>query len=307
MVTRFSADIDQPSTDGLNTWIVSRAAARDVKGVLSGLGGDEWFSGYPVVGRMARRARSSRGRVLGHLASAASLTRLSTTRLDQLRTWESALTLWFGSRTVFSQRQLAAISIDPIPPAEELLKPALGRISPSEDAVDLATRLDSRVYMQCQLLRDSDATSMASSLELRVPFVDTHIAASARSCPPQYKLDPHAQPPAKRILVRALENLLPPELLQRPKRGFAMPYVSWLEGPLKELEASVRPFESLVRRGFVTQPREPLRFSLHPQRWSLLLLELWAREVLDRPIPEFRPSAPAASMTHPAAAEIAAT
>ncbi|MBK7864645.1 MAG: asparagine synthase (glutamine-hydrolyzing) [Archangiaceae bacterium] len=53
LVPRFAAEIDQPSTDGFNTWLISRAAAKDVKGVLSGLGGDEWFSGYPVVRRMA--------------------------------------------------------------------------------------------------------------------------------------------------------------------------------------------------------------------------------------------------------------
>jgi len=49
----FASQIDQPSADGLNTWIISKAAARDVKGVLSGVGGDEWFAGYPVVRRMA--------------------------------------------------------------------------------------------------------------------------------------------------------------------------------------------------------------------------------------------------------------
>jgi asparagine synthase (glutamine-hydrolysing) len=52
----FAGDLDQPSADGLNTWLISRAAAGDVKGVLSGLGGDEWFAGYPVTRRMSRHA-----------------------------------------------------------------------------------------------------------------------------------------------------------------------------------------------------------------------------------------------------------
>ena len=62
LLPRFAAGLDQPSSDGLNTWLVSAAAARDVKGVLSGLGGDEWFAGYPVTRRMARYTASLAGR-----------------------------------------------------------------------------------------------------------------------------------------------------------------------------------------------------------------------------------------------------
>ncbi|MCC6133388.1 MAG: asparagine synthase (glutamine-hydrolyzing), partial [Acidobacteria bacterium] len=60
----FARDLDQPSCDGLNTWLVSRLAARDVKGVLSGLGGDEWFGGYPVASKLARYSSPFHARFL---------------------------------------------------------------------------------------------------------------------------------------------------------------------------------------------------------------------------------------------------
>src|SRR5712691_4985005 len=72
LLPRFAGDLDQPSSDGLNTWLISRGAAHDVKGVLSGLGADEWFAGYPVARRMMRYANSATGRVevaAGHVAS----------------------------------------------------------------------------------------------------------------------------------------------------------------------------------------------------------------------------------------------
>ncbi|MBI3667182.1 MAG: asparagine synthase (glutamine-hydrolyzing), partial [Acidobacteria bacterium] len=107
LLPRFAEQIDQPSSDGLNTWLVSRAAAKHVKGVLSGLGGDEWFAGYPVARLMAKysspglaRLHTFAGSMAGtvrHLVPESSLRR----RLDQLASRANPLAVWMTDHTVF--------------------------------------------------------------------------------------------------------------------------------------------------------------------------------------------------------------
>ena len=112
LVSRFAADIDQPSVDGLNTWLVSRAAAKNVKGVLSGLGGDEWFSGYAATRNLAKYASGS-GRIYpiaGQLAAAlrqwAPRSYLGR-RLEGLASKGEPMTAWLDCRQVFGY-ELAA-------------------------------------------------------------------------------------------------------------------------------------------------------------------------------------------------------
>ena len=69
LLPRFAAAVDPPSVDGLNTWLISQAAASDVKTVLSGIGGDEWFAGYSVTRRMLRYSTTLLGRAIGGCTS----------------------------------------------------------------------------------------------------------------------------------------------------------------------------------------------------------------------------------------------
>jgi asparagine synthase (glutamine-hydrolysing) len=195
---------------------------------------------------------------------------------------------------VFPRDEVQRLVSGPVEQPEQRLISALGQLGREEHAVDLALRLDLQVYMQCQLLRDSDATSMSSSLELRVPFVDKQIVALGRACPPEYKVDPHASPPAKRVLIKALDDLLPAELLSRPKRGFGLPYEQWLSGPLRELSLSIGPLQALRQRGWIGEGLPTPAIDRFPAHWSLLVLELWARAVLDAaPTPRHHRVAPA--------------
>lgn len=312
LLPQFASSLDQPSADGLNTWIISRAAARDVKGVLSGLGGDEFFAGYPVTRRMARYAADSSlsGRaqaVAGQLAH--SLGRFMPeshlrTRFDNLAARRSALAVWIQGHTVFPHRyacQLAGVETGH-EPQEERFGHLLDEIDPSwrdESPVGLSGLLDVRVYMGSQLLRDSDATSMAHSLELRVPLVDIQIARFSRSCSDQFKLAPRGGggleydvSGAKRVLVHALRDLLPAGTGQRPKRGFALPIDRWLRSTLRELVDETCHPETVARRGLIDPALiEPLYRrrgedapgTLYPRLWSLMVLELWCRATLDSP------------------------
>jgi asparagine synthase (glutamine-hydrolysing) len=306
VLSRFARDLDQPSIDGLNTWFVSRVAAREVKGVLSGLGGDEWFAGYPVASRMARFSSPARGaavRLAGRMASTLSGplagTRLGA-RLENWSSYRSPLALWLGAHSVFSDGDTAKLlGRHADETGEERIVRALlaDGSEPSEESVaSLACRLDAGVYMRSQLLRDGDATSMAHSLELRVPFVDAEVAAFARSCDDRYKVDAagagrtYRTSGAKRVLIEALRDLLPPGIENRPKRGFAMPYETWMRGPLREIALDCTSGETVRARGLLSPPavadlrrrvesHEP--GAAYPKLWSLMILELWCREVLD--------------------------
>src|SRR4029078_4239559 len=129
-----------------------------------------------------------------------------------------------------------------------------------ETAIGLCGQLDVAGYMRCQLLRDSDATSMAHSLELRVPFVDIDMASYSRTCDDEHKLDleissqkPYETAGAKRVLLHALRDLLPANMNQRPKRGFAMPIGNWMTNELREIVSDTCSPTSVERRGLLDQ------------------------------------------------------
>lgn len=304
---QFAGDIDQPSADGFNTWLISRAAARDVKGVLSGLGGDEWFAGYPVTRRMARYDTTAGGQtqsMAGHVAE-----RLAPwipqgwlrERAENLATRRSALATWIQGHTVFHHRlarRMAGLSAGTSP--EPRMLEIIGRDTSDwqrETPIGLSCLLDARVYMSHQLLRDSDAASMAHSLELRVPFVDIHLADFSRGCADEFKLradggssSEYQQSGAKRVLIHALRDLLPESIADRPKKGFALPNVHWMKGAVAPLAEDTCCRESIRNRGLVDpdlvervqRDAQSGGSALFPRLWTLMILELWCRAVIDK-------------------------
>lgn len=308
LLPRFAAELDQPSTDGLNTWLISREAARDVKGVLSGLGGDEWFSGYPTVLKMAKlaspsgRPRAWIGKLAGTFRALAPDTYFGR-RLERVASLGHPLTAWVYHRRTFGYgwagRLVKGASLKRN--AYREVEDRLASVNPEwprESVVGLACLLDADVYMRSQLLRDSDATSMASSLELRVPLVDLRVAEFSRSCADDFKLSrrgfgrtEYVSTGAKRVLIEALRDVLPPEVAQRPKRGFTLPYRQWVQSSLQPLVRETCSRGALAERGLL-DPDLAVKLALgkstqrllSPARaWSLMILELWCRAVIDSP------------------------
>jgi asparagine synthase (glutamine-hydrolysing) len=309
ILPRFAGELDQPSADGLNTWLISRAAARDVKGVLSGIGGDEWFAGYPVTRRMVRYSATTSGRAqaaagrFAHLVARWIPAGGLRERALNLATRRSAVGTWLQTHTVFREavaRRMAGLPFER--GLEDRRIEAILNHERSdwrkETAVGLSCLLDTRVYMMNQLLRDSDASSMAHSLELRVPLVDLALVAFSRSCDDAYKLRPdggsssqYMDSGSKRVLIHALRDLLPPTIANRPKRGFSLPFEHWMRGAVAPLLEDTCSHETVTRRGLldphlVAQARKQhgLRGSGHayPSLWTLMILELWSRAVLDK-------------------------
>jgi asparagine synthase (glutamine-hydrolysing) len=261
-----------------------------------------------VLGR-AQGVAARLARIFGQMVPAGSLRR----RIDNLATRKSPLSTWIQSHSVFTYEiATRMIGLEPGPSSEARIAAVLDEMRPdwmSESAIGLSCLLDTRVYMISQLLRDADATSMASSLELRVPLVDLQVAGFSRTCADEYKLSRgggkgnHYQASgAKRVLIAALQDVLPPAIVNRPKRGFALPLDQWMRKQLAPLAKETCGPEAIRQRGLVDpayanelwrQANSGVGGTHYPKLWSLMLLELWCRAVIDAPLTPLR-SAPVA-------------
>jgi asparagine synthase (glutamine-hydrolysing) len=150
--------------------------------------------------------------------------------------------------------------------------------------------LDTKIFMVSLNLNYNDKMSMASSVEVRVPFLDRELAEfAAWSIPPNLKLKGFFQPATKHIFRRAMQDVLPAEVLRQPKAGFAAPVDYWLAHDLREMvddllsETNIRKrrlFRPEVVRRFVDEHRGGTQ-DWSMQIWQFLTLENWMRIFLD--------------------------
>ncbi len=285
--------MDQPSVDGFNTFIISRAVRRTgLKVALSGQGGDELFAGYDTfrtVPRMEKFQNLERvvPAALRSVAASAFPGRESSDRRRKLATLAegngSLVHPYFLSRMVFVPRQLRQLlkdrSANCVRTAMETsLAPAA-----SLDAVNRVSYLELTNYMANTLLRDADCMSMANSLELRTPLLDHRLVEYVLSIPGGMKLDSRMP---KHLLVKAMRGVLPDEIVFRPKKGFTLPFEHWLRDQLKGDVESVLagisdgPLAATLDSAAVTQIWKSFlegRTSWS-RPWSLYVLDCWCRK-----------------------------
>ncbi|MCX7166536.1 MAG: asparagine synthase (glutamine-hydrolyzing) [Rhodocyclales bacterium] len=227
--------MDQPSVDGVNTWLASKAVAeRGYKVALSGVGGDELFFGYSLFRELPRQAVLARAlaSIPGHRALlagpfAALAQWCSQPKLAGLPEFANSLEgLYFLRRGLFLPNELPALmGIDNA--REGLVR--LGGLPPgmiAADARDDASAiglLESTHYLRNQLLRDSDWASMGHSLELRTPLVDAKLLETLGPY-----LSMFSGGAGKVLLARALSKPLPDSIINRRKTGFSLPMTEWL-------------------------------------------------------------------------------
>jgi asparagine synthase (glutamine-hydrolysing) len=150
--------------------------------------------------------------------------------------------------------------------------------------------LDTKIFMASLNLTYNDKMSMASSVEVRVPFLDRELAEFvAWNVPPSMKLKGFFRPTTKYIFRKAMQDVLPRELLQQPKAGFAAPVDYWLARDLKEMVDDLLSESQIQKRGlfrpeavraFVDEHRSGVQ-DWSMQIWQLLTLELWMQIFLD--------------------------
>ena len=237
------ASFDHPTGDGINTFIVSQAVARaGLKVALSGLGGDEIFGGYPSFARLRRLSAYSRlwGRSPRLVRSAAAAAVRSMGRASSTSAKVAAVLESDGSvprafpilRQMFARPERAALLGRP-PAAADMAAERLAAAHERHADRDLMTFVsyaEATTYMHDALLRDSDQMSMACGLELRVPLLDHHLVEYVVGLPEAIKA-PRGLP--KRLLVESAGARMPVDVVNRPKRGFVLPFDRWMRGELR--------------------------------------------------------------------------
>jgi asparagine synthase (glutamine-hydrolysing) len=282
------AAMDQPSLDGLNTYVVSRAVrAHGIKVVLSGLGGDELFAGYPSFRRASSLASLWRLPADIRKLGTAGASRFADARMqkvgDMLGEDTPAFGAYLASRTLFGRKQVRTLTGRPATWAGSVCSDAEERRATGLSLLQQVSLHEITGYMRNTLLRDSDVFSMAHGLELRVPFVDRRVAHAAFVAPDSRKLRRGVSKP---LLVDAMGDLLPASLLHRPKQGFTIPFQSWMRNELAgEVEAELTsPGTSMVGlekvgvRGMwndFQRGRPGINWS---RPWALYTLLRWARQ-----------------------------
>lgn len=227
--SRAVAAHDLPSADGVNTYLISQAVAESgFKVVLSGLGGDELFGGYPTFRRLRGIARWG-----GLLRRTPAIARRAAggwgergQRAIEATSHGSRLHLAYASlRGFWSARTISRMGLEPPFEPEEGATPA---DLPVGTRVSL---LELNGYLRNTLLRDADTMSMAHSLELRVPFLDHRLV---QHC---LRVDAAGRTPPKALLRDTFRDVIPPHVTARPKRGFLVGMDGWLRGPLRRFAA----------------------------------------------------------------------
>jgi asparagine synthase (glutamine-hydrolysing) len=248
--------LDAPSADAINSYFVSQAvAATRVKAVLSGVGGDELFGGYPSFQRIPSAIRTARwlAPVLPVTALAASaVTDWRARKLQHFAASPDASSAYRAVRGNFMPEEWRSL-LGPAFDGEtgRAARERLAQVDArtfrapgTETPLASVSRMETGGYLQGQLLRDIDAVSMAHGLEVRVPFVDHRLASSIWPALGHYP----GLLEGKRLLRESLPKM-PDGLAARPKRGFTLPFDTWMRGGLRE--TALRGIESAVALGWV--------------------------------------------------------
>jgi len=258
--------LDQPTFDAVNTFFVSRAVRRAGFTVaLAGTGGDELFGGYASF-RDLPRARSVLSRMPAaarHIAAALLDARHFTHRLrygvpamkrfaklgDLLRSRPQMVDLYQVSYAVYTRSFLEEVRTAAEPDVVDGLSSAArfdleAAVSGCSDLAAVS-RLEQRCFLGERLLRDTDCTSMAVSLEVRVPLVDHALVAAAEAVDDRRRFEPVGR---KQLLREIGLGGIDPALFERPKAGFELPFDDWIRGTLRERITSTFADDALCER-----------------------------------------------------------
>lgn len=284
------------------TYYLAQVTRPHVTVALSGDGGDEAFGGYERYAAHGLACRADR--VLGPLRPALAalgaalppggdgrgirrraqrfLEALAAPPADRYARW----------MVHFNAEQKAALCTPEFAAATgdtdslALLREAF-TATDAEDPVEAAMAADVARYLPEDLLVKLDLATMAHSLEARCPFLDAEVVEFAARLPVRWKVWGTAK---KVLLRRALRDLLPPEILGRPKQGFGVPIDVWFRGPLKDLAFDTLLSPRAADRGLfrpaavrhLLEEHVSGRADRRYQLWNLLMLELWYRTFIDQ-------------------------
>lgn len=304
LVPQIADQLDEPFADPsyVPTYLLSKFTRRHVTVALGGDGADELFAGYDSF--LAHPLGVALGRLPRALWNQASaLTSLLPKSGNYMSLDFRARQFLGGLGRPSHHRHQAWIASFTPEAVQEVLTPqwrAAGdgvadvyapldafAASRKETGVELAERFYVHFYMKDDILVKVDRASMAASLEVRAPFLDTRVVEFAMGLPFTLKMRGLTR---KWLLKKSLEPLLPPEILYRKKHGFALPVAAWLKGPLRPLIEELLSEQAVAQAGFF-EPRVVRRMidehvngrvDHRKPLWALLMFELWRRRWLGK-------------------------
>ena len=292
LINKLVGSFDEPFGDAsaIPTYLVSEFAARHVKVALTGDGGDELFAGYESfflidryrkldkIPQWMRGAMSKMADQLSYSAYGKNFLRMASRATPLERYFELNYTPFY-----LRQQLLTPQWMEPAD-AGYINRTFANCLAPNgADILTHALYFEATAKLTGDMLVKVDRMSMANSLEVRCPMLDHELAELAARIPPSLKM---RNGKGKAILVDAVGDRLPPDLLTRPKKGFGMPLSLWFRGSLKEFLWDHMTNSTLVDRGIASGPfiRQLLEEHDSGRRdnnhwlWTLLMLELWFRK-----------------------------
>jgi asparagine synthase (glutamine-hydrolysing) len=283
--------MDHPSGDGPNTYVVSKATrAAGVKMALSGLGGDEVFAGYDVfrrmkaletkdwLNRMPLQVRKNVGVLLRAVKPSAATEKLAAAlaqeRIDLAHFYPLTRQVLYDTEVKQLLRSMPFESN-----CVQLLAQAVSGVRmPTLSKVSV---LEISTYMQNVLLRDADQMSMAHALEIRVPFLDHRLIEFVLGVSDRQKF-PHTP---KELLTASVGDLIPREIIDRPKMGFTFPWALWMKSELKPFcEEQLKALERIEALRYDEVMHLWKRFQAGDKRitwsriWPLVVLGHWVKQ-----------------------------
>ena len=295
MVSHFDEPFADPSS--LPTYMLAKLARQYVTVVLSGDGGDELFGGYSrylthnqrnifsrLPANVRRLALRSFSNSLPHRAAGKNY--LYNVSLDYIERYIDSISHFNRpQRKQLYSKELISNLNGCFGKAERHFK-TISEIVSSEDRTDKLLFLDSKTYLPGDVMTKVDRMTMANSLEARAPFLDQELVEFAMSIPVRFKIKVRD---AKYILKKAMEGIVPSEILNREKQGFAVPIKLWMNEQLRDrIHGDLTDQKTLARGVFERSYIQTLlnehssgRRDHSYRLWLLWVLELWYRKFVD--------------------------
>jgi asparagine synthase (glutamine-hydrolysing) len=292
LITRLVRHFDEPFADSsaIPTYIVSEFAARHVKVVLTGDGGDELFNGYEsffaidklrkfdALPQALRKLASQVASILPYSAYGKNYLRMISRSNPLERYFEYNYAPYFLRERLLRPNWMVPAT------AEFLQETFRGCLPPNgADILSQVTYFEATAKLTGDMLVKVDRMSMANSLEVRCPLLDHKLAEFAARIPHAWKMKNGR---GKDILLQAIGDRLPPELLNRSKMGFGVPLATWFRTSLRDFLWDHLTSSRFHDRGMVSGNFVKILLNEHASGrrdnshwlWSLLMLELWFRE-----------------------------